>query len=300
MNIREFILVFTAICMCLVTAEYRKLIPVCEFNSCENPAGFRTSYCFCDSKCSLIYNDCCLDAPYRTFRVAIKRRFNNHCIFVHGENKHFWLVDTCKKSWVGHEHIKEKCMEQQYISGESSDIIGALPVTNPKEGVTYKNYYCGLCNDENVEELVEWQVKTVCPNKCILPQDVLQNLTFVESERQWGVWKMDATEEWKFYECYLLFQRPEGVTNGIRQCVSGMVSSCPPSWKNMTTRRKCKSYVDPVQWSDGPVYKNIDCAVCHNKTRENFRCVYDITRESNAVLLRLAMPVDLNAMGQWF
>ncbi|GFY37198.1 uncharacterized protein TNIN_270951 [Trichonephila inaurata madagascariensis] len=285
-------------CVTILLAEHRKLIPKCS-NSCLTSGSVKPTNCFCDSKCSLIYNDCCLDAPYRTFRVNTRRNHNINCVFVHGENKHFWMVDTCKSSWVGHDHIREKCNETSLVSGESSDIIGSIPVTNPKEGVTFKNYYCAMCNDDATEDLVEWQVKALCADDLVSQEDILQNLTFVEDKQQWGVWKYDTQQDWTFHECYLLFQRPSNITNGIRHCTAGMISSCPRFWQHIATRRKCKSYVDPVRWSDGPVFRNIDCAMCHNRTSDQFQCVKDVTSSTSAVMLSRAMKVDISCSGQW-
>lgn len=293
----RFILLFILSWICSVCSEHRKLIPKC-LNSCFN--GPQSSNCFCDSKCSLIYNDCCLDAPYRSFRVNSRRIHNIHCTFVQGENKDFWMVDTCKDTWSGHERIKKKCTSERYHIGETSDVTELVPVTSPKEEVTYKNYYCGLCNDENPEDLVEWKVKALCANRDIKAADVLQNLTYVEDRHQWGVWKSEGEDNMKFHECYLLFQRPTNVTSGIRQCISNMVSTCPSSWRNIAIRRKCKSYVDPVKWPDSPVYKNIDCATCHNETIEGYQCLYDNIQDLSVVMLNLAMPVEFSAMGQWF
>lgn len=59
--------------------------------------------------------------------------------------------------------MREKCVAGDVVSGESNDIIGALPVTNAEEGVTYKNYYCSMCNEVDADGLVEWQV-SVCVN----------------------------------------------------------------------------------------------------------------------------------------
>ncbi|GBN50397.1 hypothetical protein AVEN_90683-1 [Araneus ventricosus] len=293
-------LILAIICLCLDTApgEYRKLIPKCS-NSCLTSGNTQPTNCFCDSKCALIYNDCCLDAPYRTFRVNTQRNHNINCVFVHGENRHFWMVDTCKDSWVGHEHVREKCNETGVVRGDSSDIIGSVPVTNPREGITFKNYYCAMCNNEPTEDLVEWQVKTLCGDDLVTQEDILQNLTFVEDRQQWGVWKFDNEMVLKFHECYLLFQRPSNVTSGIRHCMAGMISTCPRSWQNIATRRRCKSYVDPVRWQDGPVFRNIDCAMCHNRTREHYKCVYDVTHETSAIMLNRAMKVDISCSGQW-
>lgn len=293
----QLILIFISSWIYCVCSEHRKLIPKC-FNSCFN--GPRSTNCYCDSKCSLIYNDCCLDATYRSIRVNNRRFHNNHCIFVRGENKDFWIVDTCKKTWSGHERIKNKCTAARQHVGDTSDVTELVPVTSPKEEVTYKNYYCGLCNEANPEDLVEWQVKTICTNRDVKPEDVLQNFTYVEDKQQWGVWKLDAEGNSKFHDCFLLFQRPANVTNGIRQCISNMVSTCPSSWRNIATRRKCKSYLDPVKFPVGPIYKNIDCAICHNVTTQSYYCIYDSIRDLSAALMHLAMPVEFSAMGQWF
>lgn len=296
-RVLQLTLIFLLFWTFSVKSEHRKLIPKCK-NSCSN--GPRSNYCFCDSKCSLIYNDCCLDAQYRSFRVNTKRPHDIHCTFVHGENKDFWMVDTCKDSWSGHKSIKAKCTGARQYVGETNDIIELIPVTSPKEEVTYKNYYCGLCNEEDTHDLVEWQVKALCTNRDVTPLDVLQNLTYVEDKQQWGILKSDTDGYLKFHECYLLFQRPPGVTSGIRQCLSNMVSTCPSTWRNISTRRRCKSYVDPVKWYEGPVYKNIDCAICHNQTTDGFKCFYDMMRDSSAIMLNLAMTVELSSMGQWY
>ncbi|XP_071041414.1 uncharacterized protein [Parasteatoda tepidariorum] len=298
MSLHILIALSILIIFAVTFGEIRKLMPVCS-NSCLVGGDQSTRNCFCDSVCSLIYNDCCLDAPYRTFRMAIRRRQSNRCVYVHGENRNFWMVNKCKDSWTGREHIREKCIEDTVVSSETNDLMGTVPVTDPKEGVTYKNYYCALCNAENTENLVEWRVKALCSNVDVTQEDVLQNLTFIEEKQQWGVWKWE-NDEWMFEKCYLLFQKPVNVTRGIRSCIPGMVSSCPRSWQNITTRRLCKSYVDPIKWNDGILYKNMDCALCHNKSSIGYECYYDVARGTNVIMLNRALEADLSCSGQWF
>ena len=45
----------------------------------------------------------------------------------------------------------------------ASDPFGSTHVTNMGSGITYRNYYCAVCNEDSAADLRFWQPRLECP-----------------------------------------------------------------------------------------------------------------------------------------
>ncbi len=44
-----------------------------------------------------------------------------------------------------------------------SDPFGTMPVTSSRSGITYRNYYCAVCNSDS-EDIKFWRPRLECPS----------------------------------------------------------------------------------------------------------------------------------------
>ena len=57
--------------------------------------------------------------------------------------------------------IKAAC--ERPPGASASDPFGSTHVTNMGSGITYRNYYCAVCNDDSAADLRFWQPRLECP-----------------------------------------------------------------------------------------------------------------------------------------
>ena len=81
-----------------------------------------------------------------------------------------------------------------------SDPFGSMPVTNLASGITYRSYYCAVCNgdvagDDDAPALQFWRPRLSCPGltgyskrfRNITKDFVAERLEFDPEKPRWGV-----------------------------------------------------------------------------------------------------------------
>ncbi|XP_038060639.1 uncharacterized protein LOC119731537 [Patiria miniata] len=131
-----------------------------------------TPVCPCDEECPFS-NGCCYD--YAEFcETAEDDNFEEHpsvetldenlkseqfsCYGVKGERHGYLLVDTCSKDY-NDTYASGKCRSEENGSFHS---ISHVTVSSLASGVSYRNIYCAVCNNETVKDLRAWPVQMMC------------------------------------------------------------------------------------------------------------------------------------------
>jgi hypothetical protein len=112
-----------------------------------------------------------------------------------------------------------------------ADPFGATPVTSGRSSITYRNYYCAVCNSDS-ENVKFWQPRLECPTltgysnrfKNITREFIEKRLKFDESRGQWGV-EIDTGGIPVFHECYVDPSVPANVMKEIRQSLVSSVAT---------------------------------------------------------------------------
>lgn len=231
----------------------------------------KESNCACDYLCSE-YGDCCIDAPGIEMDFTATRNILK-CF----ELKQFggvYMKDFCPPSYEGPEDVKLLCESTKL--GDQTDPLGSMPVTDSLTGLTYKNYYCSMCNDKT-DNIVLWTPRLECPlltlfngSKNITNDYVFQNLA--TDGQNWGLFLDGENGSLFFHDCDIDPVMPMVLESKIRLCKPNLVSECSPSWEDDDVQMMCQSYMGAKYVHGGDGYKNIHCAICNNVNVTHLSC----------------------------
>ncbi|XP_067138350.1 uncharacterized protein [Centruroides vittatus] len=249
----------------IITAVSHTGIPsTCSLSdSCEDSRArllndIRERRCLCDKEC-VTYGDCCRDSDYG----PLTQNSSFHC-HVFTQFGGVYLKDTCGEEWTDTD-VGEKCEEQLPME----DPLLQIPLTNRDTGITYKNYYCALCNNALDNNLEMWSLQLDCMSLKtynstygnITSNYLLENLKFDEYDMKWGIDIMAENGKFYFYGCDINPIMPPLLENKIRLCVE-VKSECDFQWDDEEVRDLCHSYMSAIYHLDEG-FKNVHCAMCN-------------------------------------
>eukprot|EP00092_Neocalanus_flemingeri_P055123 GFUD01065044.1.p1 GENE.GFUD01065044.1~~GFUD01065044.1.p1 ORF type:complete len:925 (-),score=203.73 GFUD01065044.1:75-2849(-) len=226
--------------------------------------------CLCDQDCS-VYGDCCIDAK----AFDADEQNENFDKFSCTELRQYGAVymrTQCLANWTL-PNIRRACED----SAQNSDPVGSMPVTSKATGITYKNYYCAVCNQAS-EGVQFWKPRLECPTlqgynsrfNNITKSFLMENLKY--NNGQWGV-EFDTIGIPVFHACYFDPFLPDILEPKIRKCNSySPISSCPHLYPDQDTVRLCGAYTGLV-FSDSQAFRNTHCAICNNVTTDSLICI---------------------------
>ncbi|XP_023222656.1 uncharacterized protein LOC111624110 [Centruroides sculpturatus] len=194
----------------------------CE-DSCKNSEESANLQCSCSINCT-DFGDCCIDAPVNATK---EQKFS--CLRALYSDSYYFMVTQCLETWKNNE-IEIMCTSE---SEENS--LTNLPVSNKFTGMTYKNIYCALCNDDF--NIIPWTIimKSKVDHKKISSEDIQKVITP-------SIYKLN--------------------TISIKPCKwdDSIISECP----NDSIDARCYTYYAPVYNSYADIaYKNKYCAQCN-------------------------------------
>ncbi|GFS36295.1 uncharacterized protein TNIN_201971 [Trichonephila inaurata madagascariensis] len=221
--------------------------------------------CICDHNC-LLSGFCCLDSEFRPISRIPKPKIQVKCLPTYGiTSRDVLMVDKCEKPGI----INDLCTS----NGENwNDLFLLIPVTSKVSNITYKNYYCAVCNENpDADQLTFWAVKL--DGKFDLPEDPpVPTLTYHRGMKSW-ILKEDQNMD-----------KPRNVSVAIeplerwevKYCRKNVVTECASNWTDTDVQDKCNAYasVFPVIREDGTKirYKNPYCAVCNHEVLDRYGC----------------------------
>lgn len=258
----------------------------------------KESNCACDYLCTE-YGDCCIDAKGN----EMAKHGNSMKCFELKQFGGVYMKDTCSPSYEGPDDVRHLCQETKI--GDQTDPLGSMPVTDSLTGLTYKNYYCSMCNDK-MDNIVLWTPRLECPlltlfnrSKNITKEYVVQNLA--TDGRGWGLYLDGENGSLFFHDCDVDPVMPLVLESKIRLCKPKLISDCDPSFKDEHVRSMCKAYMGTKYVHGGDGYKNVHCAICNNVNVTQLSCQsaelrgIDIFREFGTH--SFALLLDINEKG---
>ncbi|KAK2714085.1 hypothetical protein QYM36_008619 [Artemia franciscana] len=233
---------------------------------------WKSKNCMCDNDCSL-YGDCCADAIQLNASISRAALDRFTCVTVQKTGS-YYMIAKCPKSYHD-DTVRLNC---ENVTNEQNvrDFALISPVTNEMLQLTYRNYYCAVCNSDNEDELLQiWKPKLVCSPP---PKFPTSRATRLSARRI--IDKLDWKDElgWFFpihtknsivqYSCNIdSYELPPGFNP----------RPCQPSISNCVIRDPamdifCGAYAGYVE-IDQQVYRNIHCALCNGlKNYSEFSC----------------------------
>ena len=222
--------------------------------------------CHCDIAC-MDYHDCCADflqfcqpvspvdnpgdekADYTCFELSTELASQNHGVFV---------ISTCAEGWID-EDVRTKCLagsKSRNRAFTSANILEDIPVSFISfqyPGTSYRNIYCGLCNNVGYFLLPFWTLTFRCNIQPPSDYNTTQVLDFL------------------LKYCPSRIVKPDKVFN-IRTCVP-VISTCLVS--NQTEiEERCLNATSGLIYSKQTkeIFKNYHCLLCNGLSVSDALC----------------------------
>lgn len=219
--------------------------------------------CECEEHCTR-YGTCCADSPYVGQVLHVPYR-GETCKKLTSVSDAVVMISRCPERWRNGFETLKKCVTPD---DDMEDPVSVTPVTSMETSVTYKNFFCAVCNHD-YRNVYLWNISLELNRKgsiseTISERYILENMVYNKEKTTWG---FDMGDE--FYKLNLRFQAPANIQRFVKKCYRNMVMKCDPSYANDTVLQyKCWSYHSPIQIKEEgkyvKKYRNIHCAICNN------------------------------------
>ncbi|CAL1283291.1 unnamed protein product [Larinioides sclopetarius] len=255
----------------------------CQKN--ETVFGLYPPGCDCDSSCSL-YDTCCVDSEFRNHKSSPKRKSNLKCLQVYSSLPfEIFMVGSCKTD----ETFVDLCFGNPE---ESNDPFLMIPVTSNLTGVTYKNYFCAICNEEvDSEQLRFWDIK-ISSNDTLVTNISEPQFHFNKMMKSWTVNDGKNNETSAFPVNLEIKQNLEAT---VKYCSTDLIENCSSNWTDEAVASKCKDYMAIVISFQNARYRNPHCALCNFENLTDIRCnqfgstTYSISAPASSVGLNIPL-----------
>ncbi|XP_066977520.1 uncharacterized protein [Macrobrachium rosenbergii] len=236
----------------------------------DESSNWKYRNCFCDDLCAK-HGDCCLDANAYVAEEQTKTVDNYECVKL-TQFGSLYMMGECLPGW-NDQAIAEQCTAPLE---KGSDPFREMPVTSLETYVTYKNYYCAVCNNDTSSYEI-WRPRLECPtleqyqkvHKNLTMEFVLNEITY--KDMNWGLHVHDDGG-YVFHNCYIYPVMPVTVTHMVRPCIKDVIKTCPLTWTDEKVEDLCLSYTAVRYKFDRP-YRNIHCALCNGVDLESTFCI---------------------------
>ncbi|XP_054718643.1 uncharacterized protein LOC129228040 [Uloborus diversus] len=261
----------------------------CKYPPLQDRLDLRN--CNCEKFCA-DFGTCCMDSPHRSSnRSSLQEEVE--CSKVYGTSTlHVFMINGCKQNWAGDPSISRQCAGD---AEARSDPLLLVPVTSNQTGLTYRNYFCFRCNEEESHQRLPkfWQVKISGDSVQTVPSTV----PVIQYDKTIKTWKMLDAVNKTFANISLSVEIPEHVKNDVRICRNGVVSSCATNWTDDVIRAKCSSYMGIIIISKNETnvpYRNAHCAICNHESLADMLCSDFVIAKAPKRPFSFTLLVDVN------
>ncbi|XP_071042088.1 uncharacterized protein [Parasteatoda tepidariorum] len=260
----------------VIYEDMKSLNVTCNgMDSCEVPRTNEAwNYnCNCDETCSFL-GTCCVDSKYRQ-KYKQKYLKNVECRQLNNNRQFYYpLINNCNPYLQYDNTTKELCEGRgEYLNDPFLDIL----VTDPATGITYKNYYCFVCNENSGEErLIPWDVVLGGDLEKVNKSEELPNLQNFERD-SWR-WVLDDDN---VTEVSLFHALPEVLEDCLPYCYAfNIVSECALNWTDENVRTMCHEYMALTRFRSEDLhkhryYRNPHCAICNYENMDDMVCMIE-------------------------
>ncbi|GFS77502.1 uncharacterized protein NPIL_654491 [Nephila pilipes] len=259
--------------VCSADVSYEELVKMgaqCDpFDNCRQPRGtdqLNKYNCDCDSSC-VVFDTCCVDSPYRNESVAPVTGVTCRKVY-DDQSPAVYMVDSCTNPDLSSEMLCGTSAE------ESNDLFLIIPVTSVTTRITYRNYFCALCN-ENTEDdqLVLWDFQAEGHSER-LNDSTMPDFTYDAALKSWRIVNDSSVK--------ISIRIPDNLRIIVKTCSVDLISNCSNDWPDDSVAEKCAAYMAKVTLRDFfyPLsYRNPHCALCNFENVELREC--DITENQS-------------------
>jgi G protein-coupled receptor Mth (Methuselah protein) len=240
----------------------------------NDETSIRSRNCFCDTHCEQ-YGDCCQSSSRSTgFECVdyLAPTFNNKMLPFHRLSA--WMRTQCLPIYFG-SAVDRLCRNVDNRTFDDHPFL-FVPATSPSTNITYRNYYCAYCNNDDHDRIQLWKYKPFCHGDGT--DDDHLSLT---SDVQVQYYIHNLTRN-----CPTTIVYPHGRATldpsvFVRPCKRSMAATCPRGTPTELARLCATSGVTYRYVPDSDViYPNAFCAQCNEDNASELTCVDPYLRSS--------------------
>ena len=263
---------FIFLCCCIVARVFTTNTDICGQCSDGNDPTPNPPSCRCDQVCTY-YGDCCENAPTERALTEQPTSKQLSCVSTSPrdsftplhEGEAYWMITSCPDQWPTMDGgIARNCTED----------VTAPPVTDLTTGSVFRNTYCAICNNVNLERIAVWRTKVYCEGTLNVATATIEQYIRSCSMCQFEKPTHEELIEPRFCFTYISSCPPQNLTTNldseldydfiVDQCLEG-----PRSLVHM----KLASPSDLFLGFRLTIYKNEYCALCNGVQDEsNLQC----------------------------
>ncbi|GIX79218.1 uncharacterized protein CDAR_533031 [Caerostris darwini] len=237
-------------------------------------------YCNCDDSCAK-YDNCCNDSEQGAESGNVtKPDADTKCVSLRdGSDRHVFIVDTCKVKDIyiarSFQYVNTYIYNHCHSSAEDNDnLYLMIPVTSRVTGITYKNYFCAVCNEDNNMDHLNFWYLTMEGQSNVSGAHLLSALRYSTRFKSWVVMR-NARNIFKSSRVFISLGVPMYLLPMVQFCRKGLVTKCATDWTEESAKEMCGSYMAVVAHCKGEkevLYRNPHCAICNHMEVSNLRC----------------------------
>ena len=194
------------------------------------------------------------------------------------------MIDRCSSGFT--DSVTGRKCTSRPADIDWFDLSLFVPVSSVANDIIYKNRYCAFCNNEKLENIVDWKAQLTCNNnRPPLPQPPVTLLKLLHMIKG-------------YTHCNIEFYDPSSTTSVL--CNWGKYTKCNQTgkWKSYDklTEHGCNSYTSVYNGE----YRNVFCFLCNEDGSPGIQCTGSDTSVSGGRfgtftgLLRYRPEPDVN------
>lgn len=243
--------------------------------------------CECGRHCNT-FGTCCADSRFAGSKYRPNSKYES-CQKMKNFHAPVMMVSKCSDDGSWSEDIKRKCESNDHSSGDS--LLTSIPLTKAYQLITYKNYFCALCNNGG-SNFLYWSV-ALYPKDVKEISNILNNFVYDGDKRSWVATGENKAE---IHEADIQYVLPSYMKKKVKRCYTDLVRECNVRHRNSELEKKCESYYSPVKIESKEsttVYANVHCALCNNVETSLIRNSCDTKYSTQESMQKYGNPYPL-------
>ncbi|XP_069127595.1 uncharacterized protein [Argopecten irradians] len=233
--------------------KYCPGVSLCTVNQTDDHgSGSRCcNACSCSSQC-FQQGNCCPDVlQYKSDTInktCVRPQYLPYGVTNSSSYVSYDVIHKCAPDFKD-KAITEKCENIPQNPKTFEDFVYTLPVSKINSSLSFRNVYCGRCNGESEEGLVQWKIELTCNSR--------EDLTTTSFDELLHVLYRDR-------KCNLLYRVPLNIGVRPHPCYWGQFTTCNQTGNMLSYNETLDDMCGAFTSVYADRYRNAFCYLCND------------------------------------